>query len=74
MRQTKRDTKGFFQLYRTKARINIGLLRSLNSRPPSYKDNSTPFNEYFFSIFTNEDTSSLPQADQVFFKGRDEEM
>lgn len=56
-----------------KARGNLVPLRSNDGTPLCNSGISAALNNYFESVFTQEDVSSKPEAVQVF-KGREDEM
>ncbi len=71
-RQAKADPKGFFQLYKTKARDRVGPFKADDGEPLSSMQTCITLNEYFATIFNQEDTSTLPVAPQVFMARVDE--
>ncbi|MPC25684.1 hypothetical protein E2C01_018807 [Portunus trituberculatus] len=51
--QAKTDAKGFFQLYKTKSREEIGPLRTANGEiVSSAEEISRIMNDYFLTVFT----------------------
>ncbi len=65
--EAKSDPKGFFKLYRTKTRDRIGPLKT-NTRElvETGEDMSQMMNEYFLSVFTQENITTIPQRVQVY--------
>ena len=72
-RQAKADPKPFYHLYNTKHKQKIGPFRSQTGESLSDHETSTALNNYFLSVFTQEDVTSLPNATQLF-EGEDHEM
>ena len=62
----KSNPKGFFQLYKTKTRDRIGPLKEGEALLESSKDMSEALNQYFVSVFTQEDVDLIPEADSVY--------
>nr|XP_053638192.1 uncharacterized protein LOC128692900 [Cherax quadricarinatus] len=61
-RESKTNPKGFFQVYRSKIRDKIGPLKSSSGQlTDSDKEMCRIFNTYFLSVFTQEDTSDIPE-------------
>ncbi|KAK8754343.1 hypothetical protein OTU49_015693, partial [Cherax quadricarinatus] len=61
-RDSKTNPKGFFQVYRSKIRDKIGPLKSNSGQiTDSDKDMCEILNTYFLSVFTQENTSDIPE-------------
>ena len=65
----KTDTNSFFAYIRSrsKSKVKIGSLTSVNGEVKSSPDElSEELNEYFSSVFTQEDKTSFPSANQMY--------
>ena len=72
-KEAKTNPKGFFQVYRTKNKENVGPLNTSEGDVEETDEGmSRMLNEYFLSVFTKENFESVPQVTQVF-KGREDE-
>ena len=69
-RTTRRDFSSY--TYKTKNRDKIGPLRIVDEIIESSEGMCTALNEYFLSVFTQEDMTTIPEARKVF-RGRDHE-
>nr|XP_053644522.1 uncharacterized protein LOC128697033 isoform X1 [Cherax quadricarinatus] len=71
-RDSKTNPKSFFQVYRTKVRDKIGPLKNTYGHLTD-KDNEmcSIFNNYFLSVFTQEDTNNIPVIN--FYSGLEED-
>ncbi len=66
-RKAKKDPKGFFKMYRTKAREKIGPLETNTGDVIDDSEGmSKLLNNYFLSVFTQENLSTLPEGVQVY--------
>ncbi len=72
-REAKSNPKGSFQLYKTKVRDRIGLLKSGESLIDSDEEMSEALNNYFLTIFTKERLDFIPQGEEIF-RGEEEEL
>ncbi|KAK8738331.1 hypothetical protein OTU49_017424, partial [Cherax quadricarinatus] len=72
-RDSKTNPKSFFQVYRTKVRDKIGPLKN-NYGHLTDKENEmcSIFNNYFLSVFTQEDTNNIPVIN--FYSGLEEKL
>src|SRR5664279_4430911 len=71
----KEDKKSFYAYVRSKckARVRIGSIVNKNGEEiEDLTETAEEFNEYFSSVFTEEDTSNVPCADQIFAGSEDE--
>ena len=65
--------RNFFQLYRTKTRECVGPIKSENGELISNcGDMSTMLNNYFLSVFTEENTLNVPEC-ELIFRGDDQD-
>ena len=71
-KEAKTNPKGFFQLYRTKNKDNVGPLTNNEGIVDTDEGMSRLLNEYFLSVFTKENVDNIPQATPAF-KGREDE-
>ena len=68
-KESKVNPKGFYQMYQTRARENIGpLVTAAGQTTEDAEDMCRMFNEYFLSVFTEENLVEIP-AVQSFFIG-----
>ncbi len=66
-REAKKDPKRFFQTHRTKVREKIGPLKTDTGDVIDDKEGmSKLLNNYFRSVFTQENLSTLPEGVQVY--------
>ena len=71
--RAKEDPKSFYQLYKTKVRDKIGPLIDSNGELVSDRDSMAGMlNDFFLSVFTQEDTLNIPEVSMIF-RGNDEE-
>jgi len=67
MSEAKTTPKGFFQLYQTKVRENIGPLRTESGQ---LTDNdgkkSKTFNDYFLSVFNKENLDVILEVKKIY--------
>ena len=71
----KTDTKSFFAYVKSKskAKVNVGPLLDSNGHSiDSSEEMSREFNEFFASVFTEEESGAVPEAKKIF-NGREEE-
>ena len=69
----KQDPKGFFQLYRTKTKENVGPIKlETGEVVGDSREMSKLFNDYFLSVFTHENILDVP-AGEIIFQGREEQ-
>ncbi len=65
--EAKSDPKGFFKLYRTKTRNRIRLLKTNTGElVETGEDMSQLMNEYFLSVFKQENLPTIPERVQVY--------
>ena len=65
----KSDSKSFFAYVRSKSKANIkvrSLTDNFGNKIDSIEENCEHFNEYFSSVFTTEDTITLPEPIRMF--------
>ena len=73
-KNAKSDPKAFFQIYKTKNKDRIGPLKKDDEMIENSEDMSKALNNYFLSVFTHENLTLLPGADQVFRERADERL
>ncbi len=65
--EAKSDPRGFFKMYRTKTRDRIGLLKTNTGElGENGEDMSQMMNEYFLSVFMQENLTSITERVQVY--------
>ncbi len=65
--EAKSDPKGIFKLYRTKTRDRIGPLKTNTGElVETGEDMSQMMNEYFLSVFKQENLTTIPLRVQVY--------
>ena len=73
--QVKTNPKGFFQNYRTKNRESIGPLKTANGElVSSGEEISKILNEYFLTVFTQENMQEMPVSEQMFRANDNEKL
>ena len=70
----KSNPKGFFQLYKTKIKDRIGPLKLDEGTAVSNREMSEVLNNYFLSVFTQEDLTYIPDALQVYRGGAENSL
>ena len=72
VRNGERDPKRFIQIYQIRNKDILYPLKKNYEIIDNSEDMSKALNHYFLSVFTHENLTMLPDADQVF-RGREDE-
>ena len=71
----KNDPKGFYQVYRTKSKDIIGPLKTAEGDlVATGKEMSKILNDYFLTVFTEENTQEMPDCEELFRAGDDQKL
>ena len=71
----KSDPKGFYQVYRTKNKDKIGPLKAADGELVSSDEGiSKILNEYFITVFTQENLQDIPVSEQMFRAEENEKL
>ena len=66
-KDAQKDPKGFYQLYKAKAKDRIGPLKGMDGRLiENYKEISKELNKYFLSVFSQEESERELEPVQIF--------
>ena len=65
-RNAQKDPKGFYQLYKAKAREGIGPLKGMDGSLIEKEEISKELNKYFLSVFTQEEPDGELEPEHIF--------